>query len=334
MKLVSYVPIETELFIQSSEEVSRLGVLLQDKVVDVELAQEWFWYTQGREASERISPDMVTLLERGENEWRFLRELVQRLDQENLERLQFAGEDLALDRSDVKLLSPLPKPMGFRDFYAFEEHVRTARASRGLEMVPEWYHFPVFYFSNPRSFQGDQAEIPKPVNSRALDFELEVACIIGKRGKNISVEEARNYIFGFSILNDWSIRDIQMQEVKVGLGPAKAKDFATSMGPAIVTLDELEDRRQGDHWQLGMKAYVNEILLSQGNLGDLHFSFAQMIARASENCELVPGDVIGSGTVGSGCILELGPEVHRFLEPGDIVRLEIERLGQLTNTVT
>nr|WP_082050640.1 fumarylacetoacetate hydrolase family protein [Risungbinella massiliensis] len=324
---------EDDLFIQSTEATPRLGFLIQDKVVDVELAHEWICYTQGREAGERISLDMMTLLERGENEWRFLRELGKHLENENLNQLQFAGEDLALNRSDVKLLSPIPEPRSFRDFYAFEDHVRTARANRGLDMVPEWYHFPVFYFSNHRSFRGDQEEIPKPTYSQALDFELEVGCIIGKRGKNISVEEAHQYIFGFAILNDWSIRDIQMQEVKVGLGPAKAKDFATSMGPAIVTLDELEDCRQGDHWRLEMKAYVNEIPLSQGNLGDLHFSFAQMIARASENCELVPGDVIGSGTVGSGCILELGPKVHRFLEPGDIVRLEVERLGQLTNTI-
>ncbi len=237
----------------------------------------------------------------------------------------------------VQLGSPLPHPASFRDFYAFEQHVKTARARRGLEMIPEWYHFPVFYFSNAAAFSGPEARIVRPGSTEWLDYELEVACIIGKGGVDIRIEHAADHIAGFCVLNDWSARDVQREEVKVGLGPAKGKDFATSMGPYLVTPDELVDKRRegkaGYHYDLAMVARVNGIEYSRGNLGDLTFSFAEMIARASADCPLYPGDVIGSGTVGTGCILELGPEQYPWLMPGDVVELEVERLGILRNYV-
>lgn len=234
---------------------------------------------------------------------------------------------------EIKFAAPIPRPASFRDFYAFEEHVKTARKKRGLDMIPEWYDFPVFYFSNASAIKGSDEPVEKPEYTEWLDYELEVACVIGKEGRNIRRGEASQYIEGFMVLNDWSARDIQRQEVKVGLGPAKGKDFATSMGPYLVTKDELEERRSGEHYDLEMKASVNGVLLSQGNMKSLYFSFAQMIERASEACTLYPGDVIGSGTVGTGCILELGMEAHRWLQKGDVVELSIEKLGVLRNEI-
>lgn len=235
--------------------------------------------------------------------------------------------------SDVALLAPLPKPPSVRDFYAFEAHVITARRRRGLDIMPEWYQFPVFYFSNHQAIVGPDALIRKPNATSALDYELEVACVIGKEGRDIAAEEADSYIFGYCIMNDWSARDIQREEVKVGLGPAKGKDFATSLGPYLITKDELERYRAGRRHDLVMTARVNGAELSRGNMRDLHYTFGDMIARASADATLYPGDIIGSGTVGTGCLLELGPEVHRWLEPGDIVELEVTGLGLLRNTI-
>jgi fumarylacetoacetate (FAA) hydrolase len=236
-------------------------------------------------------------------------------------------------RPQVVLHPPVSRPGSVRDFYAFEAHVRNARARRGLPVPPEWYEFPAFYFSNPGSLVGDRAAIPKPAWTEALDYELEIACVIGVRARDVAAERWRSVVAGFTILNDWSARDVQRREMAIGLGPAKGKDFATSLGPALVTLDELEAKRRGDGYDLAMEARVNGATLSRGNARDLHYTFGQMIARASQDVYLFPGDVIGSGTVGTGCLLELGPEVHPWLEPGDEVVLEVERLGTLTNTV-
>jgi 2-keto-4-pentenoate hydratase/2-oxohepta-3-ene-1,7-dioic acid hydratase in catechol pathway len=236
-------------------------------------------------------------------------------------------------RSRVTLHPPVSRPPTVRDFYAFEAHVRNARARRKLEVPPEWYEFPAFYFSNPGSLVGDGAVVAKPAWTQALDYELEIACVVGARAKNVPAEKWRSVVAGFTILNDWSARDVQRKEMAIGLGPAKGKDFATSLGPALVTLDELEGKRSGDHYDLSMEARVNGATLSRGNAKDMHFTFGQMIARASQDVYLFPGDVIGSGTVGSGCILELGTEVHPWLESGDEVTLEIERLGTLTNKI-
>jgi fumarylacetoacetate (FAA) hydrolase len=236
-------------------------------------------------------------------------------------------------RSRITLHPPVSRPPTLRDFYAFEAHVRNARARRGLEVPPEWYEFPAFYFSNPGSLVGDQAVVPKPEWTQALDYELEIACIVGVRARNVPADRWRSVVAGFTILNDWSARDVQRKEMAIGLGPAKGKDFATSLGPALVTLDELEGKRSGDQYDLSMEARVNGATLSRGNAKDMRFTFGQMIARASQDVYLFPGDVIGSGTVGTGCILELGTEVHPWLESGDEVTLEIERLGTLTNKI-
>lgn len=239
----------------------------------------------------------------------------------------------ALD--DVKLCSPLNAPPSIRDFYAFEEHVATANANRGREVPAQWYEVPVFYFSHPREIYGTDDIIPYPPNSEKLDYELEVACVIGKEGRDIAPDEAEDYIFGYMIYNDWSARDIQVQEMRVGLGPAKGKDFAQSFGPYLVTPDELADvhtDRPGVY-DLTMTARVNGEERSRGNWRTLHWSFGEMLARASAGVTLHPGDVIGSGTVGSGCLLELTKAQGPYLQAGDVVELEIERLGVLRNIV-
>jgi fumarylacetoacetate (FAA) hydrolase len=199
----------------------------------------------------------------------------------------------------------------------------------------EWYQFPVFYFSNPNAIFGPGEVIPQPAYTQEMDYELEVACVIGRPGVDIPVEQAEEYIFGYTIMNDWSARDIQRLEMRVGLGPAKGKDFATSLGPWIVTPDELADCAAGRPgvYDLNMAARVNGKECSRGNWKDLFFSFGEMIARASAGTYLLPGDVIGSGTVGSGCLLELTKGQGPWLQPGDLVELEIERLGNLTNRV-
>ena len=235
----------------------------------------------------------------------------------------------------VHLAAPVRRPPALRDFYAFEQHVKAGNAIRGREIPPQWYEIPVFYFSNPTSIIGPDDPVSAPKASRALDYELEVACVIGKTGRDIPANEAENYIAGYLIFNDWSARDLQRQEVAVGLGPAKGKDFASSFGPMLVTPDELADRHAGRPgvYNLTMTARVNGGERSRGNWADLYHSFGDMIARASADATLYPGDLIGSGTVGTGCLLELTKGQGPWLQSGDIVELEIERLGVLRNTV-
>ena len=240
--------------------------------------------------------------------------------------------------ADVTLLSPVAQPPSVRDFYAFETHVKNARARRGLTVPPEWYEAPVFYFSNPGALIGHDAPVTRPASTQALDYELEIACVISKKARNVAPDDWRSVVAGFTILNDWSARDVQRKEMAVGLGPAKGKDFATSLGPAIVTVDEFDDRLSaapgaGERVDLAMGARVNGKTLSRANAKDMHFTFGQMIARASADVYLFPGDVIGSGTAGNGCLLELGQETHPWLQPGDEVTLEIERLGALSNRI-
>ena len=224
-----------------------------------------------------------------------------------------------------------------RDFYAFEQHVKTARAQRGLEMIPEWYEIPTFYFTNTSELYGHGSAVPYPIGSTELDFELEIACVIGREGKNIPAEEAEHYIAGYAIMNDWSARDFQRKDMKLNLGPGKGKDFATSLGPFLVTSDELAPRRSGkgtnERYDMTMLARINGKEVSRGNFKDIHYSFPQMIAWASRNTRLRVGDVLGSGTVGTGCILELGTEVHPWLQPQDVVELAIEGIGLLRNTI-
>ena len=240
----------------------------------------------------------------------------------------------ALSFDEVSFLSPL-KPTTLRDGYAFEQHVKTANKNRGREVPEEWYQFPVFYFTNPNAVFGHEDIIPYPPYTQAMDYELEIAAVIGKPGINIKPEEAEQYIFGYTIFNDWSARDIQRKEMVVGLGPAKGKDFASSFGPVIATHESLADKAVGRPgvYDLEMTARVNGVEMSRGNFKDMHWSFGEIVARASESVMLYPGDVIGSGTVGTGCLLELTKFQGPWLNRGDVVELEIERIGVLRNTV-
>jgi len=318
-----------------------IGALVGDAVVDIVTAQSWAQGTRGLRPLE-LPADMELLLVGNNRQPYFdhIREVLAALEGQDILALKGKGRaPVAFPLSRVRLFAPLPFPRSVRDFYAFEQHVKAARARRGLEMVPEWYEVPVFYFSNHNAIFGPDDDIPKPRATQELDYELEIACVIGKPGRDIPVEEAENYIAGYMIMNDWSARDIQRKEMKLNLGPAKGKDFATSFGPALVTPDELEDRRivregRGSVYDLAMTARINGREFSRGNFKDIYYTFAQMIAYASQDTMLYPGDVLGSGTVGTGCILELGPETTGgWLKPGDMVELEVERLGVLRNRV-
>lgn len=226
--------------------------------------------------------------------------------------------------------------VSFRDFYTFEEHVKTCRAKRGLEMIPQWYDQPVFYFSNAQSLVHDGADIVAPSGCQELDYELEVGVVIGKPGRNISVEDAWDHIAGFTIINDFSARDLQRNEMAVGLGPSKGKDFATAVGPNLVSVEALQHRIDPENRiDLAMTATVNGKALSQGNAKTQYFTWPQIIAHASRDVTLVQGELLGSGTVGTGCILELGPEnTDGWLKSGDVVELTIEELGTLKNTIS
>lgn len=225
---------------------------------------------------------------------------------------------------------------GVRDFYAFEQHVKTCRAHRGLDMVSQWYQVPVFYFSNAVAVIGDGDPVHAPKGSAALDYELELACVIGKAARDLPDDDrAMECVAGFTIMNDWSARDLQRAEMAVGLGPSKSKDFATSLGPSLVPFETLRDRYRDGRLHLEMTATVNGKLYSKGNAGSMYWTWPQLLAHASRDTELQPGDVLGSGTVGTGCILELTPEaVGGWLKPGDVVELTIEGIGTLRNTVT
>lgn len=252
-------------------------------------------------------------------------------------------------KESVKLLAPVPHPTSCRDGYAFRQHVATARRNRGVEMIPEFDQFPVFYFTNHNAIFGEGDIILEEDHFKKLDFELEAAIVIGKRGKNISAKDADDYIAGYTIMNDLSARALQMEEMKLNLGPAKGKDFATVIGPYLATPDELEQHLEkseaGNKYNLTMKAWHNGKQVSEGNMKDMNWTFAEIIERASYGVELLPGDVIGSGTVGTGCYLELNGtwaleakekgEEHTpvWLNEGDEIELEIEGLGRLKNKV-
>jgi len=229
-----------------------------------------------------------------------------------------------LNLSEVSLLPPVENPGAFLDFYTFEKHVRTARKKRGLKMVPEWYEFPVWYNGSPRCFSGGGTTVDFPANESKKDYELELGIVIKKPCHRVAPEEAEEYIGAYTIVNDFSARELQEKIMKIGLGPAKAKDFNTGLGPWMVTPDEIGNPRN-----LKMTAHVNGTLWSEGNSGSSHFTFEEMIAFASQDQTLYPGDVLASGTVGSGCGLEL----DRFLQSGDQVELEIENIGKLTHRI-
>lgn len=295
-------------------------------------------WAQGARAipPEKCPESMFELIYAGAPVMAYLRTLAEALEGQDPRHLKGAHRrPVGVPVGDVMLLPPLLRPFSLRDFYAFEQHVIRAHEIRGRQVPPEWYQFPVFYYTNPNSIFGPEEPVPCPSYTGQMDYELEVACVIGKAGINIPAERAEEYIFGYTIFNDWSARDVQRAEMKAGLGPAKGKDFASSLGPWIVTPDSLAERRMDRPgvYDLKMSARVNGIERSSGNWKDLHYSFGEMIARASQDTYLYPGDVIGSGTVGSGCLLELTAGEGPWLQPGDVVELEIERLGVLRNRV-
>jgi len=252
-----------------------------------------------------------------------------------LEAVRNTPSENLIPVNEVRLHAPIPRPPTLRDFYAFEQHVRTANENRGRSVPDNWYKFPVFYFTNPNAIFGPEEEIPYPAYTQALDYELEIAAVIGKAGINITPENAPKHIFGYTIFNDWSARDVQREEMQVHLGPAKGKDFASSFGPCIVTADEFAREMTGKPgvYEAKMIARINGEERSRGNFKDIFWSFGQIIQRASESVMLYPGDVIGSGTVGTGCLLELTKAQGPWLNPGDMVELEIEGIGVLRNTV-
>ena len=252
-----------------------------------------------------------------------------------LERARGAAEGKRIELADATLHSPILRPTTLRDAYAFETHVKRANTNRGREVPEEWYKFPVFYFTNPGNVFGPDDDIPYPGYSQELDYELEIAAVIGRPGRDIQAAEAPKHILGFTIFNDWSARDVQRDEMKVGLGPGKGKDFASSLGPCIVTVDELADRatKRPGVFDMEMRARVNGKELSRGNFKDIYWSFGDILEQVSKSVTLMAGDVIGSGTVGTGCLLELTKAKGPWLQPGDVVELEIDGIGVLKNTV-
>lgn len=256
------------------------------------------------------------------------------------------GKGIPVD--SVEILAPVPFPTSCRDGYAFRQHVAAARRNRKVEMIPEFDQYPIFYFTNHHSIKGPGAVSCMPDHFEKLDFELEAAIVICRHGKNIKAEEADEYIGGLMIMNDFSARRLQMEEMLLNLGPAKGKDFATTVGPWLVTLDELQqleipckEGHVGKNWNLKMVCRVNGVQVSEGNLGDMDWTFAEIIERASYGVDLYPGDIIGSGTVGTGCFLELNGTgklndpayQEQWLQNGDVVELEIDELAILSNTI-
>lgn len=258
------------------------------------------------------------------------------------------GKEKGTDLETIQLLSPIPFPTSCRDGYAFRQHVAAARRNRKVDMIPEFDQYPIFYFTNHNSIQGPGDIVCMPDHFEKLDFELEAAIVICKQGRNIRAEDADQYIGGLMIMNDMSARRLQMEEMLLNLGPAKGKDFSTVIGPCLVTLDELEqyevpckENHTGKAWNLTMKCWVNGVQVSEGNVADMDWTFAEIIERCAYGVTVHPGDVIGSGTVGTGCFLELNGTgklndpnyTEQWLQEGDIVEMEITGLGKLSNTI-
>jgi fumarylacetoacetate (FAA) hydrolase len=334
MKLVTY----------RTEHHARGGILIGDTVLDLTACFAWHEHEKGRSCDrehvrERYGDGVLGFVENAHRARPAADAAAEAFAAKKLPR-SFDGLETTTALADVTLLAPIPRPPSMRDGYAFRQHVETARRNRGLEMIPEFDQFPVFYFTNHQAVTG-----PGPVDVRKrhlerLDFELEAAIVVGSGGRDLTVKQADDCIFGLTIMNDWSARALQMDEMKLSLGPAKGKDFATSLGPWLVTVDELAGRTLGGptgrRFDLEMRAFVNGKQVSKGNVKDMTWTFAQILERASYGVTLYPGDVVGSGTCGTGCFLELnGSKItsDQWLAPGDVVALEIDGLGRLENTI-
>jgi len=313
----------------------RFGFKKDKYIVDVLHAAIWANESKGNSSFLEIPSTLKMALDNWDTNFVKLKELDDCLPGINIQSHSVGGKPIAFLMNEVQLLAPVPDPQSFRDFYAFEQHVRAARKLRGLEMHPDWFRIPIFYFSNPAAIYGHGSEIPYPRKTNELDFELEFAVIIAGAGSDIPSKDADRHIAGYTICNDWSARDLQREEMAMSLGPAKGKDFATSFGPYMVTPDELEDAwDENGKLNLRMTCHVNGTLISDGNTNDLYHPFKDMIERASMNTKLLSGDYLGSGTVGTGCILELRPEnTGGWIKKGDVVTLEVKRLGVLENKI-
>ncbi len=323
MKFVSY-------YLAGEE---RAGLFLNDGVLDIG--------TAAKKNGLNLGSTMRELLSDWDNSLELCRQLEMAYNSGNI------TTDSLLN--GLQFLSPVPHPTSCRDGYAFRQHVATARRNRGVEMIPEFDQYPVFYFTNHLAVFGEGEIKVETDHLKGLDFELECAVVIGKHGKNIRSSEADEYIAGYMIMNDFSARVLQMEEMKLNLGPAKGKDFASSFGPWLVTPDEIASKKIetpfGNKHLLKMRAYHNGELISEGNLNDMNWTFAEIIERASYGVQLHAGDIIGSGTVGTGCYLELNGTralvakekgeqyTPVWLQPGDTIELEIEMLGRLKNTI-
>jgi fumarylacetoacetate (FAA) hydrolase len=327
-------------FVTFEHQTRRLsGLLIDTTVLDLQAAHTMQRFTM-KDNDDLLPNDMLSFLRGGDAMMAVARKVQQWFIERNAP-LEVEGERIAFPLAEVTLLAPVPDPTSVRDGYAFRQHVEAARRNRGVEMIPEFDEIPIFYFTNHNAITGPGEVEVMPLHCDKLDFELECAIVIGKEGRNIPASEADDYIAGYTIMNDWSARALQMHEMKLNLGPAKGKDFATSIGPYMVTRDELAARRipgeHGERYDLLMTTTVNGTEVSRGNLKDMSWTFAQIIERASYGVTLYPGDVIGSGTVGTGCFLELnGSKVYDpawWLKPGDVVVCEIEGLGSLENSI-
>jgi len=320
MKLVSYL----------KDGHDQLAVLIDNSLYDMD----------------SLHPELPSGINVFLNYWEDYFPLAQQLDQSIKEGMSMRAKGKPYD--SVQMLAPVPLPSSCRDGYAFRQHVETARRNRGVPMIPEFDQYPIFYFTNHHTIQGPGDVLCMTDHFEKLDFELEAAIVISKSGRNIRAEEADDYIAGLMIMNDLSARRLQMEEMLLHLGPAKGKDFATVTGPWLVTLDELQEfevgppeGHVGKAWNLAMKCRINGEQVSEGKLSDMSWTFAEIIERASYGVTLYPGDIIGSGTVGTGCFLELNGTAklqnpayqERWLQENDLVELEIDALGVLSSTI-
>jgi 2-keto-4-pentenoate hydratase/2-oxohepta-3-ene-1,7-dioic acid hydratase in catechol pathway len=303
---------------------ARLGVVAGEQVIDLNFAcaarlarrNEMTCY---RLADALVPANMRQFLEGGATSLSMARRAARAVPSKGPR-----GERLTHPLAGLRLLAPLPNPASIRDFYAFEQHVRKGFDKRGEPMPQEWYEIPVYYQTGHHNVAGPDADVPWPSFTEKFDYELELAAVIGKKGTNIPAAQARQYIAGFTVMNDFSARDIQRREMRVRLGPAKGKHWCTALGPWLVTADEI-----ADPYRLTMTARVNGEEWSRGNSESIFWKFEQMIEFLSRDDAIYPGDVIGSGTVGTGCGLEL----DRWVKRGDVMELEIEKLGVLRNRV-
>ncbi len=323
MKLVSFL---------NGENQERLGLYINGSIIDLQKTAAHFSVDLPSNMNDFLNGS-ATYLDKA-------KELNEKLSQQEL-------SDIAVN--NPSMLAPVPHPASCRDAYAFRQHVASARKNRGVDMIPEFDQFPVFYFTNHNSIIGEGDLVVEKDHLLKLDFELELAAVVGKKGRNIEAKDADDHIIGYTIMNDFSARQLQMEEMKLNLGPAKGKDFATAIGPWLVTKDELEDclikTDRGNQFDMKMTAKHNGGQISEGNAKDMTYTFAEIIERCSYGVDVFPGDVIGSGTVGTGCYLELNGTRRRlaqekgedytpvWLENGDTIELAIDGLGVLTNKI-